>query len=138
MVVTARLNVRPIDRGPVGIALGCGQDDRGPSRGEPPTEMVNIWNSFYPIWWVSSAVQTTLVGALVTVDPDTCTGFGRSVVMTCAVQPSMGLTETEVSGVSVGSFTSSRLVLAVADSLGTMNVSLVNPPSFVTDGSTVT
>ena len=42
--------------------------------------------------------------------------------MTWALQPSTGFTDTEVNGVSVGRVTSSLFVLAVADSLGTLNV----------------
>ena len=43
-------------------------------------------------------------------------------MVTTAFQPSTGFTDTEVNGVSVGSVTSSLLVLAVADSLGTLKV----------------
>ena len=83
----------------------------------------NVWYSCCEIWWAASAVQVTVAAALVMVAPLAVMGVGRAASLISAFQPSMGLTETDVKGVSFGSVTVSLDVLAVSDSLGTRKVS---------------
>jgi hypothetical protein len=100
--------------------------------------MENVWYSCCPSWWAASAVQVTVAAALVILAPSTVTGAGRAASVIFAVQPSMGLTETDVNGVAVGSVTVTLVVLAVSDSLGTRKVSCEKPPAEVDAGSTWT
>ena len=109
-----------------------------PAEGSRPTEIEKVWYSCCPSWWAASAVHVTVEAALVIVAPSTVTGAGSFASATLAVQPSMGLTETEVNGVPVGRVTVSLVVLAVSDSLGTLKVSWENPPADVEAGSTWT
>lgn len=78
----------------------------------------------------------TARGAFVTVVPVSLTGLGSS-PMTSVLQPSSGLTATEVNELSVGNLTSILLVLAVGDSPGTLNFSWEYAPSVVVAGSTL-
>ncbi len=72
------------------------------------------------------------------VAPLTVIGAASSASRTSTVQPSIGLTDTDVKGVSDGRVTVSLVVLAVWDSLGTRNVSWEKPPSDVESGVTPT
>lgn len=84
------------------------------------------------------AVQDTDNGASVMVAPFTLTGWGNAPLTTSAVQPGTGFTRTDVNGVSVGRLTSIFVVVAVFDSLGTLNVTCVAVPSVGASGVTVT
>src|SRR4051794_14909700 len=56
------------------------------------------------------------------------TGGSSATVVSAMVHPATGCACTDVSGVSVGSWTRTPTVLAAALSLGTRNVTLPNPP----------
>ncbi len=60
--------------------------------------------------------------ALVIAPSPTWTGSGSSASVISAVQPSTGLVRTEAKGVSSGRVSSSLLVEAVSDSVGTEKV----------------
>src|SRR5262249_41684754 len=59
-------------------------------------------------------------------------------LVTVAVHPTVGLTDTNPIGASCGRSTSTAVVVALSFSLGTRKVNFVNPPWVAFDGFTVT
>jgi len=111
----------PLDDLTVAVRLRDRKDDV-PRLRVGPSDTVNSWNCPGAIAAPSAASKAMLTGAFVMVLPDTVTGFGRSAVSTVAVHPGIGRYETLVSGVSCGKWTTSFVVLAVADSFGARKV----------------
>lgn len=87
---------------------------------------------------VESAVHVIVRGASVSLRSLAVTTSGSCAVVTFAVQPGTGRTETVASGRSCGRVTTSSVVDAVSDSLGTRKVSAAYPPEAVASGVTRT
>ncbi len=96
-----------------------------PVSGTGPTETVKRWNSPALMPTPSSAVQVTSTGASVMVASSVFTGVSSFSVVTLAVQPGTGSVERLEKGASFGRSTVTLVVVAVADSVGTLKVNVL-------------
>src|SRR5690606_20333444 len=106
--------------------------------GRGPSDTSNSWNSPGLISAPALAVQVIFEVTSVTGAPCTSMGVSRVVFSVTAVQPAVGLTETEAMGASGGRKTSSLTVDALARSFGTRKATLVKLPCSAVRGLTVT
>lgn len=84
------------------------------------------------------AVQVTVVIALVSVTSPTLTGAGNCSVVFTTVQPGFTCAPTLANGWSLGNETTSFVVAAVSDSVGTRKTSFAYPPGLASGDDTVT
>src|SRR4029079_4449537 len=102
-----------------------------------PTDNANSSKSFAGIP-PAVAVQVTVVIALVSVTSPTFTAAGSFVSFLSPFHPSFTCAPTCANGWSVGSETTSFVVLVSSDSVGTRDTSLAYPPGLASGDETET